>query len=96
MVIQIINDIIIHNSIINYVLCFLSIFFSLLIGRYIGALIERIADKLSKKKVLELDEIVIRALSLPIAIGIILSGLYLGISFIYLPPSKSYILIEEF
>ncbi|MCQ6253827.1 mechanosensitive ion channel family protein [Methanocaldococcus sp.] len=92
MVIQIINDIIIHNSIINYILCFLSIFFSLIIGRYIESLIERIADKLSKKKVLELDEIVIRALSLPIAIGIILSGLYLGISFLYLPPSiKLYI-----
>ncbi len=85
MVIQIINDIIIHNSIKNYVLCFFFIFFSIVIGRYIGSLIERIADKLSKKKWLELDEIVVRALSLPIAIGIVLFGLYLGFSFIYLP-----------
>jgi len=82
---QIINDIILNNSIENYLLCLLSIFFSIIIGRYMDALIERLADKLNKKKELEFDEVIVRALSLPIAIAIVLSGFYLGFNFLYTP-----------
>ncbi len=50
-------------------------------------LIERLADKLNKKKEpdLQFDEVIVRALSLPIAIAIVLSGFYLGFNFLYTP-----------
>ncbi len=84
---QIILDVIYHNSIVNYFLCFLSIFFSIIIGRYVDRVMERIADKFNEKKEsdLQFDGVVIGALSLPIAIAIILSGFYLGVNFLYLP-----------
>ena len=91
---QIINDIILNNSIENYLLCLLSIFFSIIIGRYMDALIERLADKLNKKKELEFDEVIVRALSLPIAIAIVLSGFYLGFNFLYTPQDLKTMIIN--
>ena len=84
---QIITDILAHNTLTNYILFTLSIILSVIIGKYANALIKRIADKLHEKSGIELDELLVRALSLPVAIAIILTGFYFGVNFLYLPSS---------
>jgi len=84
---QMISEILMHNTVYNYILSLISIILFIVIGKYANALIERLADKLHKKSGIELDELLIRALSLPVAIAIILSGFYFGVNFLYLLPS---------
>ncbi|ACX72245.1 MscS Mechanosensitive ion channel [Methanocaldococcus vulcanius M7] len=86
-IMQMISYVISNNSLTNYVLSIISILVSIIIGKYANALIERIADKLHEKSGIELDELLVRALSLPVAIAIILAGFYFGVNFLYLPLS---------
>ncbi|AEF96480.1 mechanosensitive ion channel family protein [Methanotorris igneus] len=91
---EILNAVYFGNPLKNYLLCILSILFGIFLGRVLHYVIKNYIKAMVSRTKTKLDDIFLYAIDEPLVILAVISGIWIGFSFLELPENIS-ILINE-